>query len=49
MSIYILDTNIVTFLQHENSQIIQRIRAVESSSIFVTTITLEEQLRGRLA
>ena len=49
MSIYILDTNIVTLLQHENNQIIQRIRAVSNSSIFVTTITLEEQLKGRLA
>lgn len=49
MSIYILDTNTVTLLQYENNQIIQRIRAVESSSIFVTTITLEEQLKGRLA
>lgn len=42
MSIYILDTNIVTLLQHENNQIIQRIRVIDSSSIFVTTITLEE-------
>ncbi|MBO1057327.1 MAG: type II toxin-antitoxin system VapC family toxin [Dolichospermum sp. JUN01] len=49
MSIYILDTNIVTLLQHENNQIIQHIRAIDSSSIFVTTITLEEQLKGRLA
>ncbi|KHG42735.1 MAG: type II toxin-antitoxin system VapC family toxin [Aphanizomenon flos-aquae KM1D3_PB] len=49
MSIYILDTNTVTLLQYENNQIIQRIRAVGNSSIFVTTITLEEQLKGRLA
>jgi tRNA(fMet)-specific endonuclease VapC len=49
VSIYILDTNIVTLLQHENNQIIQHIRAIDSSSIFVTTITLEEQLKGRLA
>ncbi|MFN7521787.1 MAG: type II toxin-antitoxin system VapC family toxin, partial [Aphanizomenon sp.] len=46
---YILDTNTVTLLQYENNQIIQRIRAVGNSSIFVTTITLEEQLKGRLA
>ena len=49
MSIYILDTNTVTLLQYENNQIIQRIIAVGNSSIFVTTITLEEQLKGRLA
>ena len=49
MSIYILDTHTVTLLQYENNQMIQRIRAVGNSSIFVTTITLEEQLKGRLA
>ena len=49
MSIYILNNNTVTLLQYENNQIIQRIRAVGNSSIFVTTITLEEQLKGRLA
>nr|WP_202895756.1 type II toxin-antitoxin system VapC family toxin [Iningainema tapete] len=35
--------------QHNNSKIIQRARTVGSSNIFVTIITLEEQLRGRLA
>lgn len=49
MSRYILDTNIVTLLQYDNNQIIQRARVVGNSNIFVTTITLEEQLKGRLA
>ena len=49
MSRYVLDTNIVTLLQYDNNQIIQRARAVGNSHIFVTTITLEEQLKGRLA
>lgn len=49
MSRYILDTNIVTLLQYGNNQIIQRARAVCNPNIFVTTITLEEQLKGRLA
>ena len=49
MSIYILDTNIVTLLQYNNQQIIQHLRRIEKNQIFVTTITLEEQLKGRLA
>ncbi|MBD2663774.1 PilT-like protein [Richelia sinica FACHB-800] len=49
MSIYILDTNIVTLLQHDNQQIIQNLIRINQNQIFVTTITLEEQLKGRLA
>jgi tRNA(fMet)-specific endonuclease VapC len=49
VSRYILDTNIVTLLQHNNIQIIQRARVVGEFNIFVTTVTLEEQLKGRLA
>jgi len=46
---YILDTDHVTLFQHNHLRISQRARAVGSSNIFVTTVTLEEQLRGRLA
>ncbi|MEH1837817.1 MAG: type II toxin-antitoxin system VapC family toxin [Nostoc sp.] len=49
MSQYILDTDHVTLSQHGNSKIIQRAQAVGSSNIFITTVTLEEQLKGRLA
>ncbi|GAA6614521.1 type II toxin-antitoxin system VapC family toxin [Scytonema sp. NUACC26] len=49
MSRYILDTDHVTLFQHNNERIAQRARDVGSSNIFVTTVTLEEQLRGRLA
>ncbi|MBD2124508.1 type II toxin-antitoxin system VapC family toxin [Trichocoleus sp. FACHB-262] len=49
MSRYILDTDHVTLFQHNYPSIAQRARAVGGSNIFVTTITLEEQLRGRLA
>ena len=49
MSRYILDTDHVTLFQHNHPKISQRARAVGGSSIFVTTVTLEEQLRGRLA
>ncbi|MBW4621660.1 MAG: type II toxin-antitoxin system VapC family toxin [Cyanosarcina radialis HA8281-LM2] len=49
MSRYILDTDHVTLFQHNNSKIVQRIQTIGSSNILVTTVTLEEQLRGRLA
>ncbi|WP_230967737.1 type II toxin-antitoxin system VapC family toxin [Nostoc sp. WHI] len=49
MSQYILDTDHVTLSQHGNSKILQRAQAVGSSNIFITTVTLEEQLKGRLA
>jgi tRNA(fMet)-specific endonuclease VapC len=44
-----LDTDHVTLFQHNNSKIVQRIQTIGSSNILVTTVTLEEQLRGRLA
>ena len=49
MSRYILDTNHVTLFQHNHPEIVKRARTVGGSHIFVTTVTLEEQLRGRLA
>lgn len=49
MSQYILDTDHITLFQHNHPRISQRARAMGSSKIFITTITLEEQLRVRLA
>jgi tRNA(fMet)-specific endonuclease VapC len=49
VSRYILDTNIVTLSQHGNSPIAQRAKVVGITNIFITTVTLEEQLKGRLA
>ncbi len=49
MSRYILDTDHVTLFQHNHPEITRRARTVGGSNIFVTTVTLEEQLRGRLA
>ena len=49
MSRYILDTNIVTLSQHGNSTIAQCAKVVGIDNIFITTVTLEEQLKGRLA
>lgn len=48
MSRYIIDTNIVTLSQHGNSNIAQRAKVVGIDNIFITTVTLEEQLKGRL-
>jgi len=49
MSQYILDTDHVTLLQHKHPTVTQRATAAGSSNIFITTVTLEEQLKGRLA
>jgi len=49
MSRYILDTDCLTLFQHGNSAISQRIQAVGRENIFVTVVTLQEQLQGRLA
>ncbi|MFM6308647.1 MAG: hypothetical protein ACKPGB_10310 [Dolichospermum sp.] len=46
---YILNTNIMTLSQHGNSHIAQRAKFVGIDNIFITTVTLEEQLKGRLA
>lgn len=49
MTRYILDTDSVTLFQYGNPQIVERARQVGGANLFVTTVTLEEQLRGRLA
>ncbi len=49
MSRYILDTDHVTLFQRNHLNIARRARTVGNSNIFITTVTLEEQLRGRLA
>jgi len=47
MTEYILDTDHVTAFQHGNPCFLQRMKLVDSSQIFVTIITLEEQIKGR--
>jgi tRNA(fMet)-specific endonuclease VapC len=49
VSFYILDTDHVTLFQHNHPKIIQRAGAIGNANIFVTTVTIEEQMRGRLA
>jgi tRNA(fMet)-specific endonuclease VapC len=48
VSFYILDTDHVTLFQHNHPKIVQRARELGNTQIFVTTVTLEEQMRGRL-
>lgn len=47
MTQYILDTDHVTALQRGNSIFLQRFKMIDDSQIFVTIITLEEQIQGR--
>ena len=47
MTQYILDTDHVTALQRGNSIFLQRFKLIDDSQIFVTIITLEEQIQGR--
>jgi tRNA(fMet)-specific endonuclease VapC len=49
MSQYILDTDCVTLFQHSHPEIAKRAKTVGDSNIFITTVTLQEQLQGRLA
>ncbi|MEC4805378.1 MAG: type II toxin-antitoxin system VapC family toxin [Jaaginema sp. PMC 1079.18] len=48
MSLYILDTDIVSLFQQQHSPVTQRVNAIASDNLAVTIITMEEQLRGRL-
>lgn len=49
MSLYILDTDIVTLHQHNHPQVVARIKACVPEELAITVVTVEEQMRGRLA
>lgn len=49
MTLYILDTDHVSLFQREHPQVVVRIRETLPEQLAVTIITVEEQLRGRLA
>ena len=49
MSVWILDTDCVSLFQRQQPQIVQCINAKAPATLAVTAITIEEQLRGRLA
>ena len=47
MTQYILDTDHITALQRRNVDFLKRFKLIDDSQIFVTIITLEEQIQGR--
>ena len=47
MTQYILDTDHITALQRRNVNFLQRFKKIDGSQIFVTIISLEEQIQGR--
>ncbi len=49
MSLYILDTDHVTLHQHGHAQTVAAILAHPADELAITVITVEEQMRGRLA
>jgi tRNA(fMet)-specific endonuclease VapC len=46
---YILDTDHLTLLKRNHPGVTAKVTSIPSSNIFVTIVTIEEQLRGRLA
>ncbi len=49
MSLYILDTDHVSLFQRNHSAVVQHLAAVDSLSLAITIVTVEEQMRGYLA
>jgi tRNA(fMet)-specific endonuclease VapC len=47
LSLWILDTDHVSLFQRGHPQIVNRLAEVAPTDIFITVITLEEQIRGR--
>jgi tRNA(fMet)-specific endonuclease VapC len=48
-SLYILDTDHITLLQHNHPQVVARLIKLPAENIAVTVISAAEQLQGRLA
>jgi tRNA(fMet)-specific endonuclease VapC len=46
---YILDTDHLTLLKRNHPAVIAKVTPIPPENIFVTIVTVEEQLRGRLA
>lgn len=49
MSLYILDTDHVTLHQYGHPQVLAKIQTHAASQLAITVVTVEEQMRGRLA
>lgn len=49
MTLYVLDTDCVTFHQIGRETILRHLESVPAEAVYTTVITLWEQMRGRLA
>lgn len=49
MSLYILDTDHMTLHQHDHPQVVAKLQAYAPEEVAITVVTVEEQMRGRLA
>ena len=49
MSGYLLDTDTITLVQYGQANVMARLTAHPASSIYISTISLQEQMRGWLA
>ncbi|MFQ5343983.1 MAG: type II toxin-antitoxin system VapC family toxin [Anaerolineae bacterium] len=49
MSLHILDTDHVTLHQHDHPQVVARTQTCAPDELAITVVTVEEQMRGRLA
>jgi tRNA(fMet)-specific endonuclease VapC len=45
---YLLDTDTITALQHNHPAVVPRVGAVPPAALFVSIVSVEEQLAGRL-
>ncbi|BAZ11391.1 hypothetical protein NIES4071_32170 [Calothrix sp. NIES-4071] len=48
MALWILDTDTLTLFQNRNPKILQRLNQINFQQVAVTTVTVEEQMRGWL-
>jgi len=48
MTKWILDTDCYSLIQRGNSQIINRVRQIDPVQIYITIVTVQEQIKGRL-
>jgi tRNA(fMet)-specific endonuclease VapC len=46
MSLYVLDTDILTLYQHDHPPVVQRVDAQPRSDVVVTVISMQEQVDG---
>jgi tRNA(fMet)-specific endonuclease VapC len=45
---YVLDTDVISALQHGHPMVLARVGALPSAAVYVTIVSFEEQVAGRL-